>query len=228
MTVNKKLVMVGALGLVALGAGAFALIGVGGSSEEAPARQAHAEDKAAGNEPSADTDGAETTDLSLGDGNVVKLADPISPAPSSHDAAPSTSNSPTDAAPSGSDDDSNTSAEEDSADDTGDDTQGGSQDTPNIPDGADVPAGDDDDDSSSPIIFNEAVVDAICELLGCNEPTITPDPDFAHDLCELLNCDDEPVTVTPDIKPCQITGNCPPPPIIYKDLGLGFRTSSRP
>lgn len=226
MNMNKKLVMAGALGLVALGAGAFALAGLGGGSDDAPARQAHAEAKATDEDASAgDTAAAENTEPSLGDGHVIKLADPVSPAPSSHDANPSTSTGLADAAPSESDDDSSAPADEDSAGETGEDTQGGAESTPgtpNIPDGTGVPtAGDGGDDDGSPIIYNEAVADAICQLLGCNQPTITPDPDLAHDLCELMNCDDGPVTVTPNVKPCQITGNCPPPPIIYKDLGLG-------
>ncbi len=74
----------------------------------------------------------------------------------------------------------------------------------------DAPQGD--PAAKPPVIFNPDVNDALCEVLGCDEPKLPYDPDMTDALCKVLNCDGtaKPGPIDAGIDPCDLIG-CPPP-----------------
>ena len=214
---NKKLIIGGMLGLVAIGAGAFAVAGIGGAeSDDAQPRQARTQTtKGSLADPLVfEADGHYFA--AIGDGKVVKLPDTAQPAGGSGEAPASKPETPS--APStgggttedGDEDEPTTPA----SDPPGTDDQSEPGDEPqNYSEVPESPTPGDEGDEPD-IIWSPELADAICEIIGCEgEPEIIYSPDLTDSICKMISCasgdedeDDEPHILVD--RACEVLGTC--------------------
>lgn len=196
---NKKLLMSAVFGVAALGAGAFALGNLGGGNSPSPLPTggvAHASHDQSNYEPHIfQSEGGYFAGQSKG--RVMTGENPGSTGTTATDTGV-----PQAPAAGGSQDTPNPDEPTENGNPSGP-AGGGADDMPTDAPGQADPA------PKPPIIWNPDVIDAICDVLGCDDPVMPVDPDLADGLCELLDCDDETDPIDSPIQPCKLLGNCP-------------------